>query len=76
MELEPTVFIVDDDPAMLDSLRWLVESAELKVETFTSAQAFLMVYSIERLGPTLTVDRDCEIGAVFRFRLPTISRSE
>ena len=25
---------------------------------------------------TLTVDRDCEIGAVFRFRLPTISRSE
>lgn len=55
MELEPTVFIVDDDPAMLDSLRWLVESIGLKVETFTSAQAFLAAYSIERLG-CLVVD--------------------
>ena len=41
MELEPTVFIVDDDPAMLDSLRWLVESVGLTVETFTAAPAFL-----------------------------------
>ena len=55
MELEPTVFIVDDDPAMLDSLRWLVESVGLKVETFTSAPAFLKAYSIEHLG-CLVVD--------------------
>jgi len=55
MELEPTVFIVDDDVAMLDSLRWLVESVGLKVETFASAQAFLDAYSTERLG-CLVVD--------------------
>jgi len=55
MELEPTVFIVDDDPAMLDSLRWLVESVGLKVETFESAQAFLASYSTDRLG-CLVVD--------------------
>jgi len=55
MELEPTVFIVDDDVAMLDSLRWLVESAGLKVEAFTSAHAFLDAYSTERLG-CLVVD--------------------
>ncbi len=55
MENEPTVFIVDDDPAMLDSLRWLVESVGLKVETFTSARDFLEAYTTERLG-CLVVD--------------------
>lgn len=38
---EPTVFIVDDDKAVARSLRWLIESIRLKVETFGSAQDFL-----------------------------------
>ncbi len=36
-----TVYIVDDDPAVRDSLRWLIESLQHPVETFESAQAFL-----------------------------------
>lgn len=38
---EPTVFIVDDDEVVARSLRWLIESVQLRVETFPSAQAFL-----------------------------------
>ncbi len=42
----PVVFVVDDDPAMRDSLRWLIESTGLQVETFPDAQSFL-----GRIGP-------------------------
>lgn len=55
MSPEPTVFLVDDDQAMLDSLRWLVESVGLTVECYTSASAFLAAYTIDRLG-CLVVD--------------------
>ena len=37
----PVVFVVDDDPAMRDSLRWLIESTGLRVETYADAQTFL-----------------------------------
>lgn len=37
----PVVFVVDDDPAMRDSLRWLIESTGVQVETFADAQTFL-----------------------------------
>jgi FixJ family two-component response regulator len=37
----PVVFVVDDDPAMRDSLRWLIESTGLHVETFADAHTFL-----------------------------------
>lgn len=36
-----TVFVVDDDPAMCDSLRWVLEIAGFKVKTYLSAEAFL-----------------------------------
>jgi CheY-like chemotaxis protein len=36
----PVVFVVDDDPAMRDSLRWLIESTGLLVETFADARPF------------------------------------
>jgi len=39
-----TVFIVDDDPASRDPLRWLLESVELKVVSFASAAEFLDGY--------------------------------
>ena len=38
---EPVVFVVDDEPAMRDSLRWLIESTGLHVETFADANTFL-----------------------------------
>lgn len=39
--LEPTVYIVDDDPDMRDSLHWLMRTVGLRVEVFPSASAFL-----------------------------------
>jgi len=47
---EPTVFIVDDDLAVARSLRWLIESVSLKVETFASSQAFLDGYDAAKPG--------------------------
>lgn len=40
----PTVYVVDDDPAMRSSLRWLIESVGLTVRTCSSAQEFLGTY--------------------------------
>ena len=47
---EPTVFLVDDDQAVVRSLRWLIESVRLKVETFATAQAFLDNYDAGKSG--------------------------
>lgn len=44
MAEETTVFVVDDDEAVRRSLRWLIESVGLKVETFASAKEFLASY--------------------------------
>ncbi len=40
----PTIFIVDDDPAMRDSLTWLIETTGHPVKSFTTAQEFLDEY--------------------------------
>jgi len=39
--IEPTIFIVDDDAAMVESLCWLIESDGLSIVTYTNAQDFL-----------------------------------
>jgi FixJ family two-component response regulator len=44
MPTEPTVFVVDDDPGVLKSLCWLIQSAQLPVKTFESAERFLESY--------------------------------
>lgn len=36
-----TVHVVDDDPSMRDSLRWLIESVGMHVDTYNNADAFL-----------------------------------
>ncbi len=41
---EPIVFYVDDDEAMCESIRFLIESVSLKIETFSSAKKFLDEY--------------------------------
>lgn len=45
-----TVFIVDDDEAIRDSLNLLITSVSLNVETFNTAQSFLEVYDPDRPG--------------------------
>ena len=37
---DPTVYIVDDDPDMRDSLRWLLKTVGLRSVTFSSAGEF------------------------------------
>ncbi|MCA9004101.1 MAG: response regulator transcription factor [Planctomycetaceae bacterium] len=45
IQQEATVFVVDDDPAIRKSLRWLIESVGLKVQTHELASEFLESYS-------------------------------
>ncbi|MBI5898969.1 MAG: response regulator transcription factor [Rhodocyclales bacterium] len=42
--------MVDDDQAVARSLRWLIESVRLRVETYASAQAFIDGYDAARPG--------------------------
>jgi FixJ family two-component response regulator len=48
--LDPTVFIVDDDDAVLDSIAELVMSVGLTAATFHSAQEFRESFNPERPG--------------------------
>ena len=41
MDLDPTVYVVDDDQAVRDSLGWLIGSINLKVEMYGTARSFL-----------------------------------
>ncbi len=50
MDQEPTIYIVDDDEAVQDSLRALLESANFKVETYGSGPAFLAMLGKSRGG--------------------------
>lgn len=50
MAAKPTVFVVDDEQAMRESLRWLIESVGLAVETFPTARDFLLAYDPSRPG--------------------------
>ena len=45
-KVEPgaTVFVVDDDPSFRKSMRWLIESVGLNVQTYASGQEFLDAY--------------------------------
>ena len=47
---EPTVFVVDDDPAVLRGLRLLIKSVKLNVKTYSSAQEFLDDYDPAQPG--------------------------
>ena len=45
-----TVFVVDDDQAMRNSLKWLIESVGVSVESFASADEFLAHHQPGRAG--------------------------
>src|SRR5437899_3041651 len=49
-EAEPTVFVVDDDADLRESLGWLFESAGLRVKSYSTAQEFLTDYKPEEPG--------------------------
>ena len=49
-EKPATVFVIDDDEAVRTSLRLLLKSVGLPVETFASAQEFLDQYDEDRAG--------------------------
>jgi two-component system response regulator FixJ len=49
-ELEAIVFVVDDDRAMRDSLRWLLESIGLTVRTYATAAEFLREHQPSQPG--------------------------
>ena len=45
-----TIFIVDDDEAVRDSLRWLLEANGYRVKSFSGAEEFLESYDPEQVG--------------------------
>ncbi|WP_424195321.1 response regulator transcription factor [Ampullimonas aquatilis] len=45
-----TVFIVDDDDAVRDSLQWLLEAKGHRVQTFASSEEFLSHFDSKRTG--------------------------
>jgi FixJ family two-component response regulator len=50
MSIQPCVFIVDDDYAVRDSLRLVMETAGLDCQTFESAEHFLQTYCPDKPG--------------------------
>ncbi|WP_459618354.1 response regulator transcription factor [Bordetella sp. 2513F-2] len=48
--LSSTVFIVDDDEAVRDSLRWLLEANGYRVRAYASAETFLDEYDPNQVG--------------------------
>src|SRR5690242_1657462 len=50
MPRESTVFVVDNDAGILKSMRWLIESAGLRVKTFDSGATFLECYDPDDAG--------------------------
>ena len=50
MSNQPNVFVVDDDQAMRNSLKWLIESVGMKVETYSTADEFIRNYYPGRAG--------------------------
>ena len=65
----PTVFIVDDDAPVRDSLSMLMKSVGLEAETFASAMEFLEHYDADRPGCLVL---DVRMGAMSGLALQEI----
>ncbi len=48
--IEPTVFVIDDDPTICEALKWLLESIQLHVETYSNGQAYLQAHTNQHHG--------------------------
>ncbi len=49
-QIPSTIYIVDDDEAVRDSLRWLLEANGYAVRSFAGAEEFLAAYDPEQIG--------------------------
>lgn len=79
-----TVFIVDDDEAVRDSLKWLLEANAYRVQCFDSAERFLDSFDSTRVGVLILdvrmpgmsglelQERLNELGNGSRFVLPIV----
>lgn len=47
---QPTLYVIDDDKAVRDSLCWLLESINYQVKGYESGETFLQDYSIHMQG--------------------------
>ncbi|GAA4432780.1 oxygen response regulator transcription factor FixJ [Bremerella cremea] len=54
MSTNPTVFVIDDDPAARESIGMLIRSLGLQVETFASAEQYLQSFDPNRPGCVIT----------------------
>ena len=73
---QQTVFIVDDDAAVCDSIQELVESVGLRAECYTTGQVFLDHYQTERSGCLVLDVRMAEMsGLVLQEKLNAIGAS-
>jgi two-component system response regulator DctR len=73
---EQTVFIVDDDAAVRDSIKELVESVGLQAEGYDSALAFLDAFESQRPGCLVLDVRMAEMsGLVLQERLNELKAS-
>ena len=61
---EMTVYIIDDDQAMRDSLLWLIESEDYQVKTFYNAASFLDNLPVESVGCIITDIRMPEMSGL------------
>ena len=50
MSDQPTVYVVDDDPALRDALQLLMQSVQLPVQAYDSAQGFLDAFEPGQRG--------------------------
>ncbi|MGD2109105.1 MAG: response regulator, partial [Phycisphaerae bacterium] len=80
MKQQATVFVVDDDESVRRSLRLLMESVRLDVETFSTAKAFLDAYNPAKWGCLVLDIRMPGVGGLelqdflmeHRIRLPIV----
>jgi len=49
-QAQSTIYIVDDDEAVRDSLRWLLEANGYRVKCYAGAEQFLEAYDSEQVG--------------------------
>lgn len=54
MPTNPTVFVIDDDPAARESIGMLIRSLGLQVETYASAEQYLQSFDPARSGCVVT----------------------
>ena len=61
---DPVVFIVDDDPAVRDSLTLMIDQAGIRVQSFDSPQEFLMACQTDSYGCIILDVRMPEINGL------------